>query len=286
MDPNFSSSVSGVEFRKGYMSGSQKTSVLFLTLLLGASFCSPLRADQAKHKNHKPAAKQEAPPPQAAPAPPTPPPPTPEQMPAVPAQVTYQNSQLTILARNSTLGDILRAVRKQTGATVDAPSNATQRVVGQFGPGPARDVLASVLDASDFNYVLLGSPSNPNSLTRVIVTTKSSAPAPSNGAVAQAPQPQTSDDSQDTTASDDSDQPPPSESFVPQDNQQTQDNQSSDDQNAQDQNQNPQKSPEQLLQELERQQMIQQQQMQQQQQQQNQGGDSSQQPNQMQQQQR
>lgn len=267
------------------MSDSQKTFVVLLALAIGAFSCSPVKADQQKHKSHKAVPKQVATPPQETPAPSPPPPPTPEQMPAVPAQVTYQNSQLTILARNSTLGDILRAVRKQTGANVDAPSNATQRIVGQFGPGPARDVLASVLDASDFNYVLLGSPANPNALARVIITAKSSAPAtPNGGAVAQsAPQP--ADDNQaPDTSSDDTDQQPPSESFVPQETQQQQDNQSSDEQNSQDQNQSPQKSPEQLLQELQRQQMIQQQQMQQQQQ--NQGGDSSQQPNQMQQQQR
>jgi hypothetical protein len=268
------------------MSGSQKTFVVLLALAASALWCSPLRADQPKHKSHKVVAKQAEPPPQAAPAPPPPPPPTPEQMPAVPAQVTYQNSQLTILARNSTLGDILRAVHKQTGANVDAPANAMQRIVGQFGPGPARDVLASVLDASDFNYVLLGSPTNPNTLSRVIITVKSSAPATPNGggAVAQAA-PQPSDDNQ-ADSSDDSDQPAPSESFAPQDNQQQQDQINNDNQTSPDQNGIPQKSPEQLLQELQRQQMVQQQQLQQQQQQQNQGGDSSQQPDQMHQPQR
>jgi len=39
----------------------------------------------------------------------------------VPPQVNYQNAQLTIVATNSTLGDILRAVRKQTGAEIEIP---------------------------------------------------------------------------------------------------------------------------------------------------------------------
>ena len=68
----------------------------------------------------------------------------PEQMPASPPEVQFHQGQLTIRASNSTLGDILRAVGKETEASVDVPGNATERVVGQFGPGQARDVLASV----------------------------------------------------------------------------------------------------------------------------------------------
>ena len=71
-----------------------------------------------------------------------------DQMPAVPPQVSFQAGQLSISAQNSTLGDILRAVRKQTGATVDIPPNATERVVGKIGPGPAREVLATLLNGS------------------------------------------------------------------------------------------------------------------------------------------
>jgi hypothetical protein len=99
----------------------------------------------------------------------------PEQMPATPPQVAFQHGLLIITAENSTLGDILRAVRNQTGAAVDVPGNATERVVGSFGPGPARDVLSSLLNGSHFNYVLLGSATNPDALEHVILTVKSSA---------------------------------------------------------------------------------------------------------------
>ena len=64
-------------------------------------------------------------------------------MPALPPQVHYSRGQLTIVAENSTLADILRAVRTQTGADVEVPPNATERVVAHLGPGPARDVLDS-----------------------------------------------------------------------------------------------------------------------------------------------
>ncbi len=89
--------------------------------------------------------------------------------------VASVTGQLTITAQNSTLGDILRAVRNQTGAAVDVPANATERVVGNFGPGPARDVLSSLLNGSHFNYVLLGSATNPDALEHVILIVKSSA---------------------------------------------------------------------------------------------------------------
>jgi hypothetical protein len=111
------------------------------------------------------------------------PPPTLAQLPATPPQVTFQGGQLTISAQNSTLGDILKAVRAQTGATIDLPGNASERVVGQFGPAPARDVLASLLNGSHFNYMLLGSATDPNALDRVILMAKSGG-----GAVDSAPQ--------------------------------------------------------------------------------------------------
>jgi len=96
-------------------------------------------------------------------------------MPATPPQVSFQHGLLAITAQNSTLGDILRAVRNQTGAAVEVPANATERVVGSFGPGPARDVLASLLNGSHFNYVLLGSANNPDALEQVMLIVKSNA---------------------------------------------------------------------------------------------------------------
>src|ERR1700690_1037879 len=53
----------------------------------------------------------------------------------VPPVVRYENGQLTIVAANSTLADILRAVHSQTGAEVDV-ATANDRVVTQLGPAP------------------------------------------------------------------------------------------------------------------------------------------------------
>jgi hypothetical protein len=94
-----------------------------------------------------------------------------DSMSPVPPQVSYQNQQLTIVAPNSTLGDILRAVRKQTGAEIEIPT-APERVVTHLGPGPAREVVAELLNGSRFNYVLLGSAANDALLTRVVLVVK------------------------------------------------------------------------------------------------------------------
>jgi hypothetical protein len=41
-----------------------------------------------------------------------------DQLPPTPAKVSYQGGLLTISAQNSTLGEILRDVRRLTGASI------------------------------------------------------------------------------------------------------------------------------------------------------------------------
>jgi hypothetical protein len=154
--------------------------MLGMSVMVGASSpaVAETQAQQASpahnpqtHKKRK--AKQEPPPP---PLPSGPTGPV-QQMPldsiaAMAPQVSFQNNELTIVAPNSTLADILRAVRKQTGAEIDIPP-APERVVTHLGPGPAREIVAELLNGSRFNYVLLGSPSDQTVLTRVVLVAKS-----------------------------------------------------------------------------------------------------------------
>jgi hypothetical protein len=124
----------------------------------------------AQRKRPKPSVQQVQP---SAPA--LAPPPaelTPAQKPAVPPQVTYHNGELTIIAENCTIGDVMRAVHSQTGAVVDLPPNASERVASRVGPGAPRDVLVSLLNGSDFNYVLLGSTTDPKAIQHIILTAK------------------------------------------------------------------------------------------------------------------
>ena len=97
---------------------------------------------------------------------------TPEQRPAAAPLVIYLNGKLSISAKNSTLGDVLRAIAAKTGAAIDVPENANERVVSQLGPGLARDVMASLLNGSHFNYVMVGTETDPNAVARVVLTAK------------------------------------------------------------------------------------------------------------------
>lgn len=153
--------------------------VLGLALLVSVSAAETVAPTQAvspaqskrPHKPHKAA-------PKPAVLPPLPQGPLPQLpldlMPAAPPKVSYQNGLLTIVAQNSTLGEILRDVRKLTGASIDVPPNATERVVTRLGPAAPREVLASLLNGSSFNYVMVGSSSNPSSIVSVVLTTKPS----------------------------------------------------------------------------------------------------------------
>jgi hypothetical protein len=160
-------------------------SKLFIALIiLGIAVASPLQA--ASQHTHKRAAKAAAAPVQPqAPAGPLKPLNL-DEIPATPPQVSYGNGQLTIVAQNSTLSDILRAVHQQTGAIVETPGNANERVMVHIGPGPARDVLASLLNGSHFDYVMLGSAENPTAVSHVILTAKSGAAEPNANPVQQA----------------------------------------------------------------------------------------------------
>ena len=190
---------------------------------------------------------------------------TPEEGPSSPADVTFQSGQLTILARNSTMGDVLTQVGKKTGAAIDMPPSSTERVVGQFGPGAPRDVLAQLLNGSHYDYVLMGSPADANALKKIVLMVRPTgpepAPPPQNNNMAdqelqQVPDVEPEPPSDDATPDVAPEQPPPiDQEDQPQGEQPQQPNM----------NRGPiVKTPEQLLREL-------QQQQQQQQQQQNQG---------------
>lgn len=112
-----------------------------------------------------------------------------DMLPSAAPHVTFQAGMLTIVAQNSTLGDILREVHKQTGASIDVPANATERVATRLGPAPPREVLADLLNGSAFNYVMLGKSSDPDTLVSVSLTSKP-AGAPPAETVAYQPPPQ------------------------------------------------------------------------------------------------
>jgi len=103
-----------------------------------------------------------------------------DQIPATPAKVSYQGGLLSISAQNSPMGEILREVRKLTGASIEVPPHAAasdERVITHLGPGTPRDVLVALLNGSSFNYVMLGSNTDPAVVSSIILTSKTPATA-------------------------------------------------------------------------------------------------------------
>lgn len=235
-------------------------------MLVGALLCSvPLAmGSPTQNTSHRRAAAKKAPPP---PLPSGPTGPV-QQIPldsiaAVPPQVTYQNSELTIVAPNSTLADILRAVKKATGAEIDVPA-APERVVTRLGPGPARDVVADLLNGSRFNYVLLGAPDNLSALSRIVLVAKTGmqevTPNPPAVAQSQPPQqpPQQQVFGQPEAANDNSEMPeqPPEDNAAPFGDDNNNQEQPPNEAEQQPQDNNPGvKTPQQMLQEMQQRQM-------------------------------
>jgi hypothetical protein len=195
---------------------------------------------------------------------PPPPPPTPERGPSSPPEVNFQDGKLTIVARNSTMADVLNAVKQKTGAAVEMPPVSSERVVGQFGPGAPRDVLAQLLNGSHYDYVLLGSPADPGALKKVVLMARANgpetAPPPQ-----QPPQPQMNQGLQAVPEVENEQNPDENAGDVPTEVPQAEEEQPPPDQPEQQGQQNGPvvKTPEQLLRELQQQQQQQQQEQQQ-----------------------
>ena len=244
-------------------------SLKFATLLLAISLCPiGLTSFAAAQKGgvRKPPKKQQK---QEQPAPPPLPAYTPaplqplplDQVPAVAPRVKYAGGELTIVAHNSTLGDVLKAVRQQTGAELDIPPNASERVVADLGPGPARDVIAQLLNGTHFNYVMVGSATDPTAVQSIVLTPKSGGAETTTSAANRPGAPQHAlgvgvastppADQTQAMDNDSADEPDTTEDQAAD---------QGDQQNQQNPNQQTPKTPEQLLQELQRQQQQQQQQ--------------------------
>ncbi|HTU43158.1 MAG TPA: hypothetical protein VMF10_15725 [Candidatus Aquilonibacter sp.] len=177
--------------------------VLCPVLQVHAATQQPVRTEaQIMHHRAHRALKKPLPPLPSGPRGPVPQIPL-DALPAVAPEVHFQNGLLTITAANSTLGDILRAVRNQTAAEIDVPGNANERVAVHLGPAPPREVVAELLNGSHFNYILLGSPENASTLMRVVLVAKTGPDNPEPNAQANAASaPETAKPADDADAAD------------------------------------------------------------------------------------
>jgi hypothetical protein len=105
---------------------------------------------------------------------PTPDPPKPA------LEVSFKSGLLSVNSNKANLSEVLFAIHEKTGAEIAIPSGAEQeQVVAEYGPAPAPEVLAHLLNGSKFNFLILSSATDPQALDRVILSSRPEGPMPS-----------------------------------------------------------------------------------------------------------
>ncbi len=89
-----------------------------------------------------------------------------------PAIITYLNGELTIDAHYAFLSDILRAICERTGAIIPIPQGTNERVNRQIGPGPVINVLGSLLNETNFDYLIEELNADQSAPVRVVLSLK------------------------------------------------------------------------------------------------------------------
>jgi hypothetical protein len=88
--------------------------------------------------------------------------------------VTLAHGSLSVDAANASLSQILKNIEASTGMTVDG-FGKDSRVFGVYGPGDPRDVLSSLLDGAGYNFLMVGS-TDAGTPRSIVLTARSNAP--------------------------------------------------------------------------------------------------------------
>jgi hypothetical protein len=150
---------------------------------------------QAKPSAKPPAAKSAAPGTTAQPDKPSPPASLLEQ-PAQPAKIQLSAGKLTVQANNSNLSDILHEIAKESGMKIEGlagGAGANQRVFGSYGPGTPQGVLSDLLSDSGYNVLMLGVTSS-GAPRELALTARAGGGAAAPTSAANTPQPQSNGD--------------------------------------------------------------------------------------------
>jgi hypothetical protein len=94
-----------------------------------------------------------------------------EPLPVLPPIVVYYDGLLAVTAQDAALGDILESVHASTDALVDAPA-LEEHVSVQLMPRAPVQVIASLLEGMNLNYVILGGTSEQDRLRYLAVSRK------------------------------------------------------------------------------------------------------------------
>jgi AMIN domain-containing protein len=132
-----------------------------LVVKLGSSAASPAAMTPGKNKTVVEVVSM--PQPATPPSPPAPPEPK--------VEVRYESGRMSIWANRATLAEVLDEIHRKTGADVPIPPGAQQElVVTSIGPAPVREALASLLNGSQFNFIVVGYDGDPGRLKSLILT--------------------------------------------------------------------------------------------------------------------
>jgi hypothetical protein len=101
----------------------------------------------------------------------------PAQAPANRAKITYLDHQLTVVAQNSSLNQILHEISQITGITITG-GVAEERVFGSYGPDIPSQVLGQLLDGTGSNVLFVSSIENKPA--ELILTPRGGGPTPPN----------------------------------------------------------------------------------------------------------
>lgn len=97
-----------------------------------------------------------------------------QDKPAQPAVIKLKDGRLSIRADNSGLDEILHAVAARSGMQIKG-LDRDYRVFGQYGPANPREVLSELLSDSGFNIVMLGTTAD-GTPEQLLLTAQGSAP--------------------------------------------------------------------------------------------------------------
>jgi hypothetical protein len=91
--------------------------------------------------------------------------------PAAAQGISYSDGQLKINVLNTTLSEVLIKVAALTGVTIDLPpgAGAEKMQIVELGPGPARQILASLLSESNFDYLIQSTDNDQEKIQSVLL---------------------------------------------------------------------------------------------------------------------
>ena len=167
-----------------------------------------------------------------------------------PPRISFVGGELTVIADNSSLAEIVTGIERAIGAHLEGNQPDAERVFGQFGPGSPREVLNSLLSGSRYDFILTGAIDDPGGVQTIILSQHGGSPA---GSSIAGNQPATRPNIPEN-ADEDNDEGVAIQQTIPEPPQQTPNVPSEQSQPPQQGQQSQQqvKTPEQLLQELQR----------------------------------